>query len=77
VAGYEKILSSLNISHPLIFKMHSIGFGGLEVACWPLVPKLMGLNQTEADFSWQKNPQHAFLQGGSNAISPMLKICSM
>jgi hypothetical protein len=23
------------------------GFGGLEVACWPLVPKLAGSNPTE------------------------------
>jgi len=26
----------------------NIGFGGLEVACWPLVPKFAGLNPTEA-----------------------------
>jgi hypothetical protein len=25
-----------------------IGFGGLEVACWPLVPKFAGSNPTEA-----------------------------
>ena len=24
------------------------GFGGLEVACWPLVPKLAGSNPAEA-----------------------------
>ena len=24
------------------------GFGGLEVTCWPLVPKLAGSNPTEA-----------------------------
>ena len=24
------------------------GFGGLEVVCWPLVPKFMGSNPTEA-----------------------------
>ena len=24
------------------------GFGGLEVACWPLVPKFVGLNPAEA-----------------------------
>ena len=24
------------------------GFGGLEVACWPLVPKFAGSNPTEA-----------------------------
>ena len=26
----------------------SIGFGGLEVACWPLVPKFAGSNPAEA-----------------------------
>ena len=26
----------------------AIGFGGLEVACWPLVPKFAGSNPTEA-----------------------------
>ena len=45
------------------------GFGGLEVACWPLVPKFTGSNP--ADFSGQKNPQHAFLRRGSEAVGPM------
>ena len=40
------------------------GFGGLEVSCWPLVPKF-------ADFSGRKNPQHAFLRNGSKAVCPM------
>ena len=25
-----------------------IGFGGLEVACWPLIPKFAGSNPAEA-----------------------------
>ena len=29
-------------------KMYVSGFGGLEVACWPLVPKFAGLNPAEA-----------------------------
>jgi hypothetical protein len=32
------------------------GFGGLEVACRPLVPKFAGS---------KKNPQHAFLRRGN------------
>ena len=28
--------------------MKGIGFGGLEVACWPLVPKFAGSNPAEA-----------------------------
>ena len=30
-----------------IFHRHN-GFGGLEVACWPLVPKFAGSNPAEA-----------------------------
>jgi hypothetical protein len=45
-------------------RMKTNGFGGLEVACWPLVPKLADSNPAEAvafSFSGRKNPQHAFL----------------
>ena len=46
----------------------SIGFGGLGVACWPLVPKFAGSNPAEAvGFLGRKNPQHAFLRRGSKA----------
>ena len=48
------------------------GFGGLEVACWPLVPKFAGSNLPEAvGFFRAKNPQHAFLRKGSKAVCPM------
>ena len=50
----------------------SIGFGGLRVACWPLVPKFVGSNSAEAiRFLWRKNPQHAFLRRGSKTVGPM------
>ena len=41
-------------------------FDGLEVACWPLVPKFAGSNPAEAVgfFSAKKNRQHAFLSEG-------------
>ena len=45
------------------------GFGGLEVACWPLVPKFEGSNPAEA--VGRKNPKHAFLRRGSKAVGPM------
>jgi len=32
----------------LVGYLPSIGFGGLEVACWPLVPKFAGSNPAEA-----------------------------
>jgi hypothetical protein len=48
------------------------GFGGLEVACWPLVPKFADSNSAEAvGFFGRKNPQHAFLRRGSKAVCPM------
>jgi hypothetical protein len=48
------------------------GFGGLEVACWPLIPKFAGSNPAEAvGFFGRKNPQHAFLRRGSKAVCPM------
>jgi hypothetical protein len=39
------------------------GFGGLEVACWPLVPKFAGSHPIE---------DVAFLRSGSKAVGPML-----
>ena len=54
------------------------GFGGLGVACWPLVPKFAGSNPAQAvGFLRAKNPQHAFLPRGSKAVGPMSYICSM
>ena len=48
------------------------GFGGLEVACWPLVPKFAGSHPAEAvGFLGRKIPQHAFLRSGSKVICPM------
>ena len=53
-------------------------FDGLEVACWPLVPKFAGSNPAEAvGFFRAKNPQHAFLRKGSKAVFPMSHICGM
>ena len=53
-------------------------FGGLEVACWPFVPKLRVQTQPKpSDFSGRKNPQHAFLRKGNKAVCPMSHICGM
>jgi hypothetical protein len=55
-----------------IAAFHS-GFGGLEVACWPLELKFAGSNSAEAVgfFRAKKNPQHAFLRKGSKDVYPM------
>jgi hypothetical protein len=48
------------------------GYCGLEVACWPLVPKFAGSNPAEAvGFFGRKNPQRAFFRRGSKAVCPM------
>jgi len=48
------------------------GFGGLEVARWPTVPKFVGSHPAEAvGFLGRKNPQHTFLQRGSKAVGSM------
>jgi len=53
------------------YRLHS-GFGGLGVACWPLVPTFADLNSAEAvGFLGRKNPQHPFLRRGSKAVGPM------
>jgi hypothetical protein len=47
----SKIFIDLQVKHPLFllhFKESWSGFGGLEVACWPLVPKFAGSNPVEA-----------------------------
>jgi len=51
----------------------SSGFGGLEVAYWPLVLKFAGLHPAEAVgfLGRKKNPQHAFLRRGSKAVGLM------
>ena len=60
---------------PVFFSFEQLnrgGFGGLEVACWPLVPKFAGSNPAEAvGLLGQKNPQNAFLRRGSKAVGPM------
>jgi len=49
------------------------GFGALEVAFWPLVPKFAGSHPAEAVgfLGRKKNSQHAFLRRGSKAVGPM------
>ena len=65
------ISRTMNLSR--VYSMHTdSGFGGLEVACWPLVPKFAGSQPAEAFGSLgRKNPQHAFLRRGSKAVGPM------
>ena len=50
------------------------GFSGLEVGCWPLVPKFVGSHPAEAiEFLEQKKktPQHIFHRRGTKTIDHM------
>ena len=48
ISKYKSVLQNY-------FKSYSSGFSGLEVACWPLVPKFTGSNLSEAfAFFWAK-----------------------
>ena len=49
-------------------------FGGLEVACWPLVPKFTGSNPAEAVgfLRVNKNPQHV---GRHGCLSVVIVVC--
>ena len=53
--------------------IHS-GFGGLEVARWPLVPKFAGSNPAEAVgfLRVNKTPQHV---GGHGCLSVVIVVC--
>jgi hypothetical protein len=76
-------LSSQNVALKLYNGIHNFhhnyrvfgfvsGFDGLEVACWPSVPKYAGSHPAEAvGFLGRKNPQHAFLRRESKAVGPM------
>ena len=52
----------------------SSGFGGLEVACWPLVHKYAGSNPAEAVgfLRVNKNLQHV---GGHGGLSVVIVVC--
>ena len=51
-----------------------VGFGGLEVACCPLVPKFAGSNPSEAFVFLRVNkiPQHV---GGHGCLSVVIVVC--
>ena len=58
----------------LLLILQSSGFGGLEVACWPLVPKFTGSNPAEAVgfLRVNKNPQHV---GAHGCLSVVIVVC--
>jgi len=70
IAGVGGLLHYFNLNKTEV--IHWLGFRGLDVACWPLVPKFEGSHPAEAvGFLGRKNPQHALLRRGSKAVGPM------
>jgi hypothetical protein len=70
----EKVLIDVSDWCGLYLVLKSVldGFGGIQVACWPLVLKFVGSNLAEAvGFFGRKNPQHAFLRRESKAVCPI------
>ena len=63
---------SLMINVHVLLTLVLSGFGGVEVACWPLVPKFAGSKPAEAVrfLRANKNPQNAFLWRGCKAVGP-------
>ena len=63
-------ICELNTQYLIIITYYS-GFGGLEVACWPLVPKFAGSNPAEAVgfLRVNKNPQHVGEHGCLSVVS--------
>ena len=74
--GFSK--SSSSICFPILLKPHPhlvvSGFGVLEVACWPLVPKFAGSNPAEVVgfLRVNKNPQHV---GGHECLFVVIVVC--
>jgi len=64
----KKTLESSKLKCEITKDVRRTGFGGLGVACWPLVPKYPA---EAVGFLGRKNPQHAFLRRGSKAVGPM------
>ena len=58
----------------MYFLYSTSGFGGPEVACWPLVPKFAGSKPAEpvGFLSVHKNPQHV---GGYGCLSVVIIVC--
>ena len=74
---FFNLFPNLNQSATACFQyyhLHASGFGGLEVACWPLVPKFAGSNpaETVGFLRVNKNPQHV---GGYGCLSVVIVVC--
>ena len=66
--------SSFILSPPHHHHVLHSGFGGLEVACWPLVSKFAGSKPAEAVgfLRVNKNSQHV---GGHGYLSVVIVVC--
>jgi hypothetical protein len=73
------IINKTSFTRNVVVRYRYTGFGGLQVAFWPLEPNFAGSNPAEAVgfFRAKKSPQYAFLRKGSKAVGPMSQICGM
>ena len=62
----DKLLLSYNLTS---------GFGGLEVACWPLVPKFAGSNPAEAIGFLRVKKKSSAHRGGHGCLSVVIVVC--
>ena len=64
----------LFLQHYGLLGSSGLPFGGLEVSCWPLVPKFAGSNpaETVGFLRANKNPQHVV---GHGCLSVVIVVC--
>jgi hypothetical protein len=72
IIKYKKYLRQTEYIFYFILILYFSGFGGAEVACWPLIPKFACSNPAEAVgfLKGDKNPLLPFLRKGSKLSVP-------
>ena len=73
-SGTQRQTLSRSLASDFLVSLLRGGFRGLEVVCWPLVPKFAGSNpaKTVGFLRVNKNPQHV---GGHGCLSVVIVVC--
>ena len=74
----HRVTTQLQLTNIIIIIAMS-GFGGLGVACWPIVPKFAGSNPAEAVGFLRAKKSSARLssEGSKSFVGPMSYICGI